>query len=244
MFRCDMIGKKNNMLRQFKNVFITGDMHLGDAHFIYEEKLTGILRSNKFDCIVFGGDTFDPWRGKSMQKLLIEYREFIQFLRALPAVKVFINGNHDRNLDILKQFGFEVRRHFKYLSSAGERVGVVHGDQFDTLVGHFEFLSKKVIYLEEKLNRLMKKFGRQNPFRLLQTFDTMDMLRTMNNFYRKILLWGQHVDTLVFGHLHMPWEGSRGKVNFYNWGSWQKDYGLKPRYVVNDVNGFRLCELD
>ncbi|MFH0988163.1 MAG: metallophosphoesterase [Parcubacteria group bacterium] len=232
------------MLKKFNNIFITGDMHLGDANFTYENKLSDILKSGNFDCIVFGGDTFDPWRGKSIQRLVAEYQNFIKFLQSLPAVKVFITGNHDPNLDILKQFGFEVRKHFKYLSATGERVGVVHGDQFDTLVGHFQFISKKVIYLEEKINRLLKSFGREKPFRLLQSIDTMDMLRTMNNFYRKILLWGQHVDTLVFGHLHMPWEGSAGGVSFYNWGSWQKDYGLTPRYVTNDASGFKLCELD
>lgn len=231
------------MINKYNNVFITGDMHLGDVNFKHEEKLIEIFKNNKFDCIVFGGDTFDPWRGKSIEELLVEYKGFFRFLQQLDALKVFIRGNHDNNIGCLSEMGFEVRKNFKYISATGDRVGVIHGHEFDNLVGKFEFISRKVIYIEEKLNRLLKAFGRTEPLRILQSFDTLDMLRTMDNFYKKITVWQQNIDALVFGHLHMPWEGQRGKINFYNWGSWQKDYGLRPRYIKNDAEGFRLCEV-
>lgn len=230
------------MLNTYKNVFITGDLHLGDGDFPYERKLVDILKSNNFDCVVFGGDTFDLWRCRKIEKLISRYRFLFDSLRQLNAPVVFIRGNHDRDLEYLKTLDFEVCDSFQYLSSTGKKIKVIHGHQFDGITRHFEFLSKKAIYIEERINRFLRFINSRKTLRLTQKAWAFNVFRAVRNFYEKINSF-QNVDTLVFGHIHVPWEGAEKEIDFYNWGGWQRDFGLPPQYIQNKGAEFTLCEV-
>lgn len=232
----------NKILPQFGNVFITGDLHLGDGIFHFEKRLVEILKSNDFDCVIFGGDTFDQWRCPKIEKLIARYNFLFDALRQLSAPVVFIRGNHDRQIDYLKNFNFEVCDSFQYISSTGKKIKVIHGHQFDGVTRHFEFFSRKMIYLEERINRFLRFIKLNKELRLTQKAWAFNVFRAVRNFYEKINSF-KNVDTLVFGHLHVPWEGAEKQIDFYNWGGWQRDFGLPPQYIQNVGAEFKLCEV-
>ena len=57
-------------MEKHNKVLLLGDIHIGDINFTLENELVQLLNSDEFDCIVIGGDTFDPWRGESIAELM------------------------------------------------------------------------------------------------------------------------------------------------------------------------------
>ena len=230
------------MMKRYKNVFLTGDLHLGDAAFRDEQKLVDLIKQDTFDCVVFGGDTFDAWRGTSERDLVVRYDQLFKFLQKVKSKVVFIKGNHDPNIDFLKKLGFSVRKRLKYVGALGERVKVLHGHEFDDDCARWEFLTKKIVYLEERLNRVLTKIDNDAIIRMARLMGDVDIKRIWKNFHNRTKYY-RHVDALLFGHLHTPAEGMKGKVKYYNWGGWQKDYSLNPRYLVHKNGKFSNLEV-
>ena len=220
------------MLRKYNNVFITGDLHLGDVGFCHEGKLVQAIKERQPELIVFGGDTFDPWRGYSAEELMVKYSELFLFLKNLSSRVVFLRGNHDQDIDFLKKLGFSVARKFKYISGAGQRVKIMHGHEFDKDCQRFEFLTRKFVYLEEKVNRLLSVLKQDKIFRAINLLGNIDLARVIDNFQKQIRYYTK-TDVLIFGHMHVPLIGKKKNIEFYNWGGWQNDLGLKPGFIVN-----------
>lgn len=230
------------MVKKFHKVFMTGDLHLGDAVFRDEEKLVDLIKSDNYDCIVFGGDTFDPWRGMAEKDLVVKYDQLFKFLQRIKDRVVFIKGNHDPNIDFLKKFGFAVKRRLKYIDSFGKKNKIIHGHEFDDDCTRWEFLTRKAVYLEEKINRLLLKIDNDTIVRLARLLADVDIKRVWKNFHERTIHY-RNVDNLIFGHLHTPTIGKKGRVNFYNWGGWQKDYNLSPRCLVHKSGKFKMIEV-
>ena len=223
------------MINKFNNVFVTGDLHLGDVVFHDEQKLIQILKENKFDCIVFGGDSFDPWRGRSVIDLIADYRELFKFLQKVESKVVFIKGNHDQEIDLLRRLGFQVKKKFSYLNADWQRVKVMHGHEFDAYHQPLEFLTKRVVRCEEFVNKFLTKVDKEYAIRFLRLLNNVDLKKTINNF-QKSLTQIRNTDVLMFGHTHVPCKGKKNKIKFYNWGGWQRDFNLDPNYIT-DKNG-------
>ncbi len=230
------------MVKKYKNVLITGDLHLGDVGFHDEEKLVDEIKNRRPELVVFGGDTFDPWRGNSVEELIARYNKLFSFLKNISGRVVFLRGNHDPDIDPLRRIGFSVRKTFKYISATNKRVKIIHGHEFDTDCRRFEFLTRKFVYLEEKINRLLLTFGNEKLFRAISLLGNLDLIRILNNFQKRIKYY-RSTDILVFGHTHVPLVGAKSKLEFYNWGGWQNDLGIRPGIIVNKGGSVNLVQV-
>ena len=81
------------MVKKYNKVFVTGDTHLGDVVFNYQDKLVEAIKQDNFDAVIFGGDTFDPWRGNSIKDIIAKYDQLFKFLQNIKSRVVFIRGN-------------------------------------------------------------------------------------------------------------------------------------------------------
>lgn len=230
------------MVKQYKKVFITGDLHLGDQTFRSEEKLVEAIKRDRFDCLVFGGDTFDLWRGQSVEKLVAKYDQLFKFLQNLKSKVLFIRGNHDQEIDSLKRLGFTVKRRFKYIDALGQRIKVIHGHEYDRFCQRAEFFTKKLVWLEERINSFLTKFDQDLALRLRSITNNFDLERMRGALQRR-MKYNRHLDALLFGHVHAPYAGERSGIKFFNWGGWQKDFGLNPGFITTDIRGIKFNEV-
>jgi len=230
------------MVKKYHKVFVTGDTHLGDVVFNYQDKLVDAIKRDNFDAVVFGGDTFDPWRGNSIREILAKYDQLFKFLQKIKGRVVFIRGNHDQDIDILKRLGFSVRKRFKYIGSLGERVKIIHGHEFDDDCRRWEFITRKVSFVENKINQCLTKIDNQTFIRFIRLLGDIDLKRILENFRARANHY-RHTDALIFGHTHLPMTDEAGKVKFYNWGGWQKDFDLDPRVVIHKEGKFSNLDI-
>ncbi len=215
---------------------------MGDIHFRFEDKLLKAIKQDSYDCLVFGGDTFDPWRGQSIEELIIKYHEIFKELQRLKAKVVFIRGNHDPNIDVLRKYGFEVRKNYSYIAPDKKKVRIMHGHEFDIMSQKVEFITRKLIYLEERINEFLNKVNEEYAVRIIELLGNLDLQRVIDNFYSKIKKY-KNWDKLIFGHVHVPWEGHRQNLDFYNWGSWQGHYGTAPSYITHLPGKIKMVQV-
>src|SRR3989338_2642054 len=107
-------------MEKHNKVLLLGDIHIGDINFTLENELVQLLNSDEFDCIVIGGDTFDPWRGESIAELMFSHRKLFEVLKHKNVI--FLRGNHDNDLEELEKSGFTVRAFYEYLTSNNKKV--------------------------------------------------------------------------------------------------------------------------
>src|SRR5580698_7537430 len=112
------------------------DIHLGFRHARARE-LNEFLASVEAESIVLVGDIVDAW---SLARRAYWSAGHTQVVRTLLARQragvrlVYIPGNHDASLAMLAQMlqgQFEVHREWVHRTARGERLLVLHGDQFD-----------------------------------------------------------------------------------------------------------------
>ena len=115
------------------------DIHLGYRHSRVRE-LIDFLRRIEAEYIVLVGDIVD---GLSLAKRFFWATEHTEVLRLLLARRragtriVYLPGNHDAGLAILADMlhgQLEVRREWVHKTARGQRLLVMHGDQFDEAV--------------------------------------------------------------------------------------------------------------
>lgn len=230
------------MVKRYNNAFITGDLHLGDVKFHHEARLIDEIKKQRPDLVVFGGDTFDPWRGNTIEELVARYNKLFLFLKGLKSRVVFLRGNHDPEIDFLRKMGFGVKKKFKYVSAVGKLVKIIHGHEFDRDCRRFEFLTRRFVYLEEKINRLFAFLNQDKIFRTINLLGNIDLVRILDNFQKRIKSY-HNTDILIFGHTHVPLVGQEKKVEFYNWGGWQNDLGINPGIIVNRGGEVNLVQI-
>jgi len=118
-----------------RTVFLS-DIHLGCRRARTGE-LLAFLENVEAECIVLGGDIVDTL---SLARRFFWAEEHSRVLRLLLARRragtrlVYLPGNHDASLSLfmdLLQGQVEVHREWVYRTLRGQRLLVLHGDQFD-----------------------------------------------------------------------------------------------------------------
>ncbi|MBS3122861.1 metallophosphoesterase family protein [Candidatus Woesearchaeota archaeon] len=224
-------------MEKHNKVLLLGDIHIGDINFTLENELVQLLNSDEFDCIVIGGDTFDPWRGESIAELMFSHRKLFEVLKHKNVI--FLRGNHDNDLEELEKSGFTVRAFYEYLTSNNKKVKVLHGHEFDKYRNLFSIFASVLVYSEERINRVSKKLGLPIALRFSRLWFGLDLPTIWLALRRKHYIFSDS-NYLVFGHTHIPTSGRIRNTNFYNWGSWQRDRGYRPSYILNHGDNFNI----
>ena len=112
------------------------DIHLGFRHARARE-LHEFLQGVEAERIVLVGDIIDAWSLARRAFWSASHTEIVRTLLARQRAGtrlVYIPGNHDESLGMLAQMlrgQFEVHREWVHRTVRGERLLVLHGDQFD-----------------------------------------------------------------------------------------------------------------
>ncbi len=233
---------KTDNIKTHSKTLILGDLHIGDINFDLTDHFVELVNSDDYDAIIIGGDTFDPWRGGPIGQLILKHKAILESLEDKNVI--FIKGNHDRNLDELEKSGFIVKSFYEYLTPSKRSVKILHGHEFDKYRKPFEKPGRVIIYFEEKINRLLKWLKLPIAFRITKLWFSLDRHTVWLSLRRNTHLYS-NTDVLVFGHTHIPMRGQlKDSTLFYNWGSWQRDRGYRPSYVIQKGDTFSIQFLD
>ncbi|HXY76456.1 MAG TPA: UDP-2,3-diacylglucosamine diphosphatase, partial [Steroidobacteraceae bacterium] len=148
------------------------DIHLGFRHARVRE-LNEFLAGVEAERIVLVGDIVDAL---SLARRAFWTAEHTQVVRTLLARQragtrlIYIPGNHDASLAMLAQMlqgQFEVHREWVHRTARGERLLVLHGDQFDGDVAFPRWLTRlgdlmhgTAVMLSHTINNLRRALGK------------------------------------------------------------------------------------
>ncbi|HEV3183115.1 MAG TPA: UDP-2,3-diacylglucosamine diphosphatase [Steroidobacteraceae bacterium] len=148
------------------------DIHLGFPYARVRE-LDEFLGGVEAECIVLVGDIIDAL---SLARRAFWSAAHTQVVRTLLARQragtrlVYIPGNHDASLGVLAQMlrgQFEVHREWVHRTARGERLLVLHGDQFDGAMVCPSWLSRlgdllhgMTLSVNHQVNDLRRALGR------------------------------------------------------------------------------------
>ena len=193
------------------------DVHLGFRHARARE-LNEFLHDIEAECIVLVGDIIDAL---SLARRAFWTSAHTQVVRTLLARQragtrlIYIPGNHDERLGMLAQMlrgQFEVHREWVHRTARGERLLVLHGDQFDAAMVCPRWLSRVgdllhgvTLGVNHQVNNMRRAFGR--PYWPLAEWLKLRIgtsLRYIEQFERLAALHAARFgyDGVVCGHIH------------------------------------------
>jgi UDP-2,3-diacylglucosamine pyrophosphatase LpxH len=148
------------------------DIHLGFRHARVRE-LNEFLHGVEAERIVLVGDIVDAL---SLARRAFWTAQHTQVVRTLLARQragarlIYIPGNHDASLAVLAQMlqgQFEVHREWVHRTARGERLLVLHGDQFDGVVPCPRWLTRlgdvlhdATVMVSHRVNNLRRALGK------------------------------------------------------------------------------------
>lgn len=193
------------------------DIHLGFRHARVRE-LNEFLHTIEAECIVLVGDIVDAL---SLAQRAFWSSEHTRVVRTLLARQragvrlVYIPGNHDASLAMLAQMlsgVFEVHREWVHRTAQGERLLVLHGDQFDDVMRCPPWLTRlgdvlhgTMVSLSHTVNNLRRAVGKPYwPLTERLKLGIGTSARYIEQFEQQAVRHAQHLgyDGVVCGHIH------------------------------------------
>jgi UDP-2,3-diacylglucosamine pyrophosphatase LpxH len=193
------------------------DIHLGFRHARVRE-LNEFLHGVEAERIVLVGDIVDAL---SLARRAFWTAQHTQVVRTLLARQragarlIYIPGNHDASLAMLAQMlqgQFEVHREWVHRTARGERLLVLHGDQFDGVLPCPRWLTRlgdalhdATVMVSHRVNNLRRALGKPYwPLAERMKLSIGASVRYIEQFER---LAAQHArtqgyDGVVCGHIH------------------------------------------
>jgi len=211
------------------------DIHLGFRHARASE-LNEFLHGIEAECIVLVGDIVDAL---SLAQRAFWTSAHTQVLRTLLARQragtrlVYIPGNHDESLGMLAQMlrgQFEVHREWVHRTARGERLLVLHGDQFDEAMVCPRWMSRLgdvlhgvTLSVNHQVNNLRRVFGR--PYWSLAEYLKLSIGTSVRYIEQFEQLAARHAarfgyDGIVCGHIHRANVRQISGTLYCNTGDW------------------------
>src|SRR5277367_6681739 len=140
-------GNSQRARRTKVRTLFLSDIHLGFKRARTRE-LNEFLQGVDAECIVLVGDIVDAL---SMARRFFWSPEHTQIVRTLLARQragtrlIYIPGNHDASLGVMAEMlqgQLEVHREWVHQTARGDRLLVMHGDQFDGIVSCAPWLTR------------------------------------------------------------------------------------------------------
>lgn len=207
-----------------RTLFIS-DMHLG-ARGCQAASLLDFLIHCEVDRIYLVGDIVDGWRLKARWHWPRSHDEIVRCLleKMQAGTKIlYIPGNHDEFLRAsagLRLGGIEVADHAIHLGADGRRHLVIHGDEFDSVVGHMRRLSALGIWVyalavmanDAALGvwRRWRRATKQGPRPPKHKFEALAAAAAHRH----------KADGVICGHVHRPSIHEVDGIQYVNTGDW------------------------
>ncbi len=219
---------------KLRTIFIS-DVHLGtrDAQ---AEHLLDFLRHTESEYLYLLGDIVDFWKARSGWYWPRQHSEVVQAIldKARRGTRVvYVPGNHDEWLRdyIGTEFnGIELRQGLVHRTLQGERLLLLHGDEFDSAVRCNRLLSHVgsgfydvLLYLNRAYNALRRRCGFS--YWSLSSY-IKRRVKNARDYIERYEAAALHeaqrhkVDGLVCGHIHQPALREVDGVRYLNTGDW------------------------
>lgn len=211
------------------------DFHLGTRD-TKAEFLLDFLRHNECEYLYLVGDVFDGWALRKSWYWHQYHNDIVQKLlrKARKGTKViYIPGNHDefaRDFFHLQFGGITVLPSTIHTTVDGKQLLVLHGDEFDGIIGRTKWLSilgssayQMTLHLNRAFNHLWRRMGL--PYWSLSAYlkrRTKKAVQFIADFENAIVMEARRceVDGVVCGHIHHAELRMIDDVIYANSGDW------------------------
>lgn len=220
--------------RRFRSVWIS-DVHLGfrgsSADFLLQ-----FLRSTECDYLYLVGDIVDVWQMKKRPYWPQLHNDVIRAVlgKAKHGTRVvYVPGNHDEALRAYSGHAFgnvSIQDKALHRRASGERLLVLHGDQFDAVVASSRWLGLLggwaydwLLRANTLINGVRRLFGcRYWSLAKFLKHRVKNAMRYISNFEHAVASEAARwdVDGVVCGHIHRPEITEIGELTYYNCGDW------------------------
>lgn len=215
--------------------FFLSDVHLG-SRYSRADKATELLAKYKPEKLFLVGDIVDGWK---LQRDFYWRDEFDAFVRLLIKLMdqgttiYYIAGNHD---DFLRHFlplhigCLHFGNEFIHETKEGQKLLVIHGDNFDVLTKHWVLINKMgdmaystALWVNSWFNWFFTKMGME--YWSLSAYlkhNIKQAVNYINNFEEIVAKYTKkhNCNGVVCGHIHTPVIKDINGVTYYNCGDW------------------------
>lgn len=218
----------------YRALFVS-DIHLGTRACQADAFLT-FLKYNEAETIYLVGDIIDFWRVRRGPVWLQSHNDVMQKLlrKARKGTRlVFIPGNHDEALRPYCGMNFGgVELHYDYIHTTadGQRLLVMHGDEFDVVVRYARWLAmlgdrayEFLLACNHPLNWIRRRFG--CGYWSLSSYLKLRVKAAVNfigEFEEALADEARRrkVDGVVCGHIHHAADRMIDGIRYINCGDW------------------------
>ncbi|WP_288049831.1 UDP-2,3-diacylglucosamine diphosphatase [Acidiphilium sp.] len=221
---------------RYRSVFIS-DIHLGTRG-SRADFLADFLRRTSAEHIYLVGDIIDGWRLRRGWYWDRHHDDVINLLlrHARAGAKItYVPGNHDELVRRYLHLGLEIAgvrfaEEAEHVTAAGERLLVIHGDQFDSVVRYAKLLAvlgdwayTGALVLNRWFNIARARFG--YPYWSLSAYlkrQVKEAVKAIDRFEVALAAEAsaRGFDGVVCGHIHHPEMRMVNGVRYINDGDW------------------------
>ena len=221
---------------RYRSVFIS-DIHLGTRG-SRADFLADFLRRTSAEHIYLVGDIIDGWRLRRGWYWDRHHDDVINLLlrHARAGAKItYVPGNHDELVRRYLHLGLEIAGvrfadEAEHVTAAGERLLVIHGDQFDSVVRYAKLLAvlgdwayTGALVLNRWFNIARARFG--YPYWSLSAYlkrQVKEAVKAIDRFEVALAAEAsaRGFDGVVCGHIHHPEMRVVNGVRYINDGDW------------------------
>ena len=226
---------------KIRSLFIS-DCHIG-SDTCNHDKILKLISEVECEYVYLVGDFIDGWALSRRFKWHSNYNTIFQKLLRLSrkGAKVFyIWGNHDDFLenytDISLGDNVEILRETSHVTLKGERVLILHGDQFDGIIAKHKWLQEigSIIYdYSLLLNKLFRVF--KFSFSNFLKSKAKEAVKYIANYEFEVALYCKinNFSTIIAGHIHKPELKLIDGIKYINTGDWVES----NTFVVETIDG-------
>ncbi len=198
---------------------VISDLHLG-SEMCQARLLEGFLEWAVCNTreLVINGDIFDDLNFKRLTKRHFACLKIIRKNSDRDDFRlIWIRGNHDGPADIISHIvGVDILDEYIYRNDKTQLL-VLHGDQFDTFITHYKWLTEvscAIFYFIQKwmphrssrwVRRITKKWQRNS-----------QLIERRSTDYAR----GKGLTHVTCGHTHLPMTSETDGVQYLNTGTW------------------------
>lgn len=201
----------------YRTIWIS-DLHIGSTQ-CQADTLLDFLKHNDSEKLYLVGDIIDFWAlSKKMywprdhntiiQKILRKARHGTQI--------IYVPGNHDENVRDYDDYVFGdiiVKKSDIHTTKLGKRFLVVHGDEYDTIAQHHQWMARLgsvgydwLIEINRVLRMIRRLLGIQSHFSLAAfvKFKVKNVVQFISHYEESIVrtLKNEGLDGVICGHIH------------------------------------------
>lgn len=203
--------------KAYRTIWIS-DLHLGSTQ-CQADMLLDFLKHNDSEKLYLVGDIIDFWALSKKTYWPREHNTVIQkFLRKARhgTSIIYIPGNHDENVRDYHNHVFGdiiVKNSDVHITSGGKRFLVVHGDEYDTIARHHQWVARLgsvgydfLLEVNRILRVVRRLFGIQSGFSLAAfvKFKVKNIVKFISEYEESIVstLKNEGLDGVICGHIH------------------------------------------